>query len=177
MFVVSVPHPVYTKLCLRSIQVTDREAIAKHANNPNVSQYLNNEFPFPYQLKDADYFISKIVEPKPDLTLAIATEVELIGVIGIVDHIQLDDKKDGSVLEIGYWLGQEYWGKGCMSSALQVFIHDYLFNKFPRLKRVIASVNVENYGSICLLKKIGFTIKEGAYEKNLEVLSLSLERE
>lgn len=39
------------KLVLRPYQPSDVESLVKNANNFNISKYLTNKFPFPYEKK------------------------------------------------------------------------------------------------------------------------------
>ena len=50
------------QLILRPYQHSDLENLVKHANNFNISKYLTNKFPFPYEKKDGEAFIQLIYE-------------------------------------------------------------------------------------------------------------------
>jgi ribosomal-protein-alanine N-acetyltransferase len=70
--------------------------------------------------------------------------------------------------DIGYWLGQKYWGQGIISEALKSFIK-FSFKKL-KLLRLQAGVAVENKASVKVLKKAGFK-KEGIRGKSLRTRS------
>lgn len=55
-------------------------------------------------------------------------------------------------LEVGYWLGKEYWGKGIASRALQKFL------KQIKTRPLYAHVAKHNIASKRVLEKCGFTI-------------------
>jgi RimJ/RimL family protein N-acetyltransferase len=74
--------------------------------------------------------------------------------------ILFDDRVVGNILSwemsgdtlVGYWIGQEHWGKGIASRALSLFITDIV-------KRPLhAHVAKHNVGSIRVLEKCGFAI-------------------
>lgn len=60
--------------------------------------------------------------------------------------------------ELGYWLGEEHWGKGVMSKAVPPFLQ-WAFDTFGILVRVNAEANADNQGSASVLKKSGFVFE------------------
>lgn len=62
---------------------------------------------------------------------------------------------ENEVAEIGYALGQAYWGKGYAIEAIQALI-DYAFVVLG-MRRLVAHVDVRNQASHQLLLKLGFT--------------------
>ena len=54
--------------------------------------------------------------------------------------------------EVGYWLGQEFWGKGVATRALKEFL------KVIKTRPLYAHVAKHNIGSRRVLEKCGFTI-------------------
>jgi RimJ/RimL family protein N-acetyltransferase len=59
-------------------------------------------------------------------------------------------EQDGKWL-VGYWIGQEYWGRGIATSALKEFL------QFFNIRPLYAYVSKNNIGSIRVLEKCGFT--------------------
>ena len=57
-------------------------------------------------------------------------------------------------MEVGYFLGEQYWGKGITSIALRKFV-EYIFNTFD-ITRIYAPVFEYNIASQRVLKKAGF---------------------
>jgi RimJ/RimL family protein N-acetyltransferase len=64
--------------------------------------------------------------------------------------------------EIGYLLSRDYWRQGLMHQALEAVI-DFAFNTLD-LHRIEADVDIENAGSLGLLKKLGFK-QEGLFKE------------
>ena len=56
--------------------------------------------------------------------------------------------------EIGYWLGEAYWGRGIVTEAL-VLMTDYVFDSLNML-RLFALPFADNTGSIRVLEKAGY---------------------
>jgi len=66
--------------------------------------------------------------------------------------------------ELGYWLSQEFWGRGIMTEAVAVFT-DFCFENF-QLRRVYAEPFANNLASSRVLEKAGFAF-EGRLKNNV----------
>jgi len=65
---------------------------------------------------------------------------------------------------LGYWLAEEFWGRGIMTEAVAAFI-DFCFENFP-LRRIYAEVFANNPASARVLEKAGF-IFEGRLKNHV----------
>lgn len=149
------------KTCsVRSWEWRDREAIVRHANNRNVSINLRDRFSYPYTLSDARLWLDMVVGQKPETNFAIALGGEAIGGIGFT--LQHDVAHRSA--EIGYWLGEEFWGRGIATDAL-IAVTDYAFASHD-LCRLYANVFEWNRGSARVLKKAGYSF-EGCLRKSV----------
>ena len=135
---------------LRPWRLEDAPALARHANNRNVSRNLRNVFPFPYTAADAEEFLTRTVPRTPPTNLAIEVDGEAAGGIGL--HLQQDVHR--RTAEIGYWLAEAHWGRGIMAEAV-VAMTTYGFEQFDLL-RVEAVVFARNPASMRVLEKSGF---------------------
>jgi len=99
---------------LRPLKRTDAASLAHHANNRKIWRNLRDQFPFPYTDKDAQRWIAATKESNVDHAFAIATPQEAIGTVGI--QVQQDVYRRGA--EIGFWLGEAYWGRGIATLAV-----------------------------------------------------------
>lgn len=138
---------------LRPFQLFDFKSIAIHANNQLIWANLRDRFPCPYYEKDAMQFIQMVSSRSPITEFAIDVDGEAIGAAGI---ILKDDVYKGNG-EIGYWLGQDYWGKGIGTRMVSELVRK-AFDDFM-LYRVYAEVFEKNTASARVLEKNGF-IKE-----------------
>ena len=84
---------------------------------------------------------------------AIANADEAIGAIGLTLH----DAHERSA-EVGYWLGEPFWGRGIATEAVRALIV-HAFEHFDLL-RVQATVFEWNPASIRVLEKCGFAFEE-----------------
>ena len=92
----------------------------------------------------------------------------MIGAIGII----LGSDIQRLTAEIGYWLGENYWGKGIATEALKQTV-DYVFKTFPEIVRIWAAVFEYNKPSMRVLEKAGFEFegirKKGAVKNGLVI--------
>lgn len=145
---------------VRSFRLKDAEALARNANNRNVSRNLRDHFPHPYELADAREWIEFATTQSPETNFAIADENELIGGIGIT--LQSDVNRRSA--EIGYWLGEPHWGQGIATAALQAMT-DWAFAEFD-LVRLYGEVFEWNPASGRVLEKAGYVL-EGRLRKSI----------
>jgi [ribosomal protein S5]-alanine N-acetyltransferase len=136
----------------------DAESLCTHANNSKVSENLRDVFSFPYTVEDAEFFIKNIASSKTNFILAIDIDGNAVGSIGI--HPQADVHRKNA--EIGYWLGEHFWGRGIVTEAVNTMV-DFTFKNLD-IHRVYASVFERNLASIRVLEKCGF-IREAVHYK------------
>jgi [ribosomal protein S5]-alanine N-acetyltransferase len=142
------------KYIIRDWQIEDAPLIAKYANNRKIWINLRDAFPYPYSFRDAESFISRVIEANPVTVFAIATQSEAIGSIGLM----LGKDVHRFTAEMGYWLAEPFWGKGIMVQAVQ-FLTSWAFLDL-KLHRISAEPYVSNPASHRVLEKAGF-IREG----------------
>ena len=136
---------------IRDLVDEDVASITRYANNPRVAGVLRDLFPHPYFEKDAREFISRTNSETPRKAFAIASIEEAFGVVG---HIPGQDVYRFSA-EIGYWIGEPFWGRGIMTCVVEIFC-EYLFENFD-YNRLFAGVFSSNPASGRVLEKAGFT--------------------
>lgn len=153
---------------LRPFRVADSRSLAKHANNKKISDNLRDRFPHPYTENDAEWFINYVLSDNdPVKVFVIEINNEAAGTIGLVpdeDIFRLNT-------EIGYWLGEEHWGKGIMTSVIKATVN-YAFETLP-FKRIYATPFATSKASARALEKAGFfkeaTIRNGVIKNNVIV--------
>ena len=149
------------KTCtVRSWEWRDRESIVRYANNRKVSRNLRDRFPHPYTDRDARDWLDAVVDAEPETNFAIAINGEAVGGIGYTLQYDVDRRS----AEIGYWLGEEFWGRGIATEALIVVTKHAFANH--DLCRVYAHVFDWNPASARVLEKAGFAF-EGRMRKSV----------
>jgi RimJ/RimL family protein N-acetyltransferase len=142
------------RLLLRPWRFGDEEALVRHGDNPNVSRYLRDRFPCPYRRSDAEGWLAHVTtQPGPPTAFALVVAGEPVGGIGI--DLLDDVYRVGG--ELGYWLGESFWGRGYASEAVQVLV-PYAFDTLDLL-RVQAGVYGPNVASTRVLEKAGFVLE------------------
>lgn len=149
-----------TNFKLRPWNSNDLISLVKYANNWNVAKNLTDKFPFPYTEQHGKSFINYATKDNPIHIFAIEVNGESVGGIGI--HPQDDIQRKNA--ELGYWLGEPFWGLGIISQAIQEVV-SYAFNTYD-IDRVFARPFGSNVGSQRVLEKNGF-ILEAKFDKIL----------
>ena len=143
-----------SKIKLRPWQYTDVEQLAKLANNRAIWNNLRDYFPHPYTREDANKWIRSHASKHTSTHFAIIADDEFVGAISIIPK---DDIYKLSA-EIGYWIGEPYWGKGIASIAVAEAIK-IVQQKHPNIIRIFAEVFTDNKASMKVLEKNGFTLE------------------
>lgn len=139
---------------VRPWRSADAEALVRHANNPHVAMQLRDRFPHPYTRGDAAAFLKHANTADPPINFAIEVEVAAVGGIGFSPGTDIERY----AAEIGYWLGEAYWGRGIVTDAL-ILVSDYAFAS-RNLLRLFALPFADNAASIRVLEKAGY-VREG----------------
>jgi [ribosomal protein S5]-alanine N-acetyltransferase len=142
------------KACeIRSWQSSDLEPLVTHANNRSIWLNLRDRFPHPYMARDGRAFLKHMREQQPETAFAIAVNGEAAGSIAF----QLGGDVERVSAEIGYWLGQPFWGRGIATEAL-VAITEYAVATHG-LTRVFAVPFASNSRSCRVLEKAGYVLE------------------
>jgi len=154
---------------VREFHSDDVEGLVRHANNANVARHLEDRFPHPYTEEKAREWLAHVAEQDPLTHFAIATQEEVIGGIGF--HIREDVYR--RTAELGYWLGETYWGRGIATRAVRG-VTSWAFENFP-LERIQARVFETNPASCRVLEKAGFTY-EGRLRRSVLKINVLMDQ-
>lgn len=146
------------QVAIRRWKHEDLSNLVFHANNINVWNNVRNYFPHPYTEENGKAWLDKVVEPEPVINMAIDVDGEAVGGIGLILNGDVYIKS----AEIGYWLGESFWGKGVTTEAVRQMT-EYAFYYFD-LVRLYAEVFENNKASMRVLEKNGFYL-EGVRRK------------
>ena len=143
---------------IRQWKNEDLQELVSQANNINVWNNLRNYFPHPYTEEHGKAWLEKVVDALPAINMAIEADGKLAGGIGLILNGDVYIKS----AEIGYWLGEQYWGKGIATEAV-LQMTEYAFYYFD-LVRLYAEVFETNKASMRVLEKNGYYL-EGVRRK------------
>ncbi len=140
---------------LKKWELSDAAQLAESISNKKVQQYFRDGLPYPYTEQDGKDYISFILSSDPNNVFAFA--IAYFGkVIGNISVTRQDNIYRLSA-ELGYYLAEEYWGKGIMTEAVKQ-ICDYVFSNSDII-RIQAQTFAFNHASRRVLEKAGFQLE------------------
>ena len=149
------------EISTREWRINDKAAIADNLNNLNVLNNLRDGLPYPYTEQDAEEFIRAMLSSDKNNTFAFAITLDdkVIGSIGVFRQ----DNIHFHTAEMGYYIGEAYWGNGYATSAIKQVCR-YVF-EHTDIIRIFAEPFSHNIASCRALEKAGF-IYEGTLRSN-----------
>lgn len=145
---------------LRRWNPSDLESLVENANNYYIAINMRDLFPYPYTLEDGKNWLEVTANEEKNCFLAIIVNNKAVGGIGLTLGVDIERIS----AELGYWLGEKYWGEGITSSAIKGIIN-YGFNELG-LERIFAKPLEHNTASRRVLEKNGFKL-EGIMKKSV----------
>ena len=138
---------------VRSWAPSDVQSLVQHANNRQVWVNLRDRFPHPYTPRDGRRFIRAARSMHPETFFAIEVDEAAVGAIGFV----LQSDVDRLSSEIGYWIGEAFWGRGIATEALAAVTRYAV--EIHQLTRVFAVPFAYNTASCRVLEKAGYVLE------------------
>jgi RimJ/RimL family protein N-acetyltransferase len=133
----------------------DREALIQYANNRRVWLNLRDRFPHPYTESDANAWLAyATIEQSSPWVFAIEVDGKAAGGISLEGGADIERHS----AEIGYWLGEPFWGRGIATAAARA-ITARAFEETD-LYRLYGCVFAWNPSSMRVLEKAGYS-REG----------------
>ncbi len=139
---------------LRPWQANDLEPLVKLADNKRIYDQVRDLFPHPYTIDDGKYWLSVNVGVTPVINFVIEVDGQFAGSIGMVP--QTDVYR--SNMEIGYWLGEPFWGRGITSKAVELIVN-LIWHQYPEVYRIYANTYEHNEASKKALLKNAFELE------------------
>jgi len=165
-------------LVLRAPGKEDVNDITGLANNRKISSMLES-LPYPYYDKHAEEFLDQVSKPDAGECVFAVTHAEsgeLMGMCGL--HLV---KRRFNMAHMGYWLGEDYWGKGYATQAARALVD--LFFKAGTENELLMSVLSTNTASRRVIEKCGGkfwkrdTNFSSFFEKDMDVDHFRITRE
>jgi RimJ/RimL family protein N-acetyltransferase len=163
--------PVITtpRLVLRHPDKDDVADIAFLANNPKVASMVAR-MPYPYCIQDARSFVERNGTGGPNggvYAVTMRATGRFIGCAGL-------DTSKGSGLELGYWLGEPFWGQGFATEAAHALV-DLAFRN-STIAQITAGCRLTNPASKRVIQKSGFQHAGIGMMNSLAAGPVSIER-
>ena len=158
---------------IRKWKLSDAKDLAIALSNRKVQDNLRDGLPYPYTEQDGKDYILDMLSANEDDTFAFAITVDnkVVGSIGVFRQENIHRQ----TAELGYYVAEEYWGKGIMTEAVKQ-ICECVFDKSDII-RIYAEPFVYNIASCRVLEKAGFqyegTLRSNAV-KNGKVIDMKM---
>ena len=149
------------RLVLRPFVPEDAPTVQRLAGNRDVAATTLN-IPHPYPDGEAESWIGTHADAwseKRFLILAVTTEAE-----GLVGAVTLELEEENRRGELGYWIGQPYWGRGYATEASRELIR-YAFAQLG-LNKIGAHYLGSNPASGRVMEKLGMR-REGVLRQHI----------
>ncbi len=142
---------------LREFTLKDAQRVSYLLGDKAVSEWTAN-IPYPYDKSDAKEWIERTVSSNERHPFAIELNGTVVGCVSFWPHGK-------EAVEVGYWVGKEYWGQGIATQALKILMSN---STFPNVTEVVAKVMKGNIGSKRVLSKCGFKLKKACLIPKLD---------
>ena len=158
---------------IRKWELSDATDLAAALSNKKIQDNLRDGLPYPYTEQDGTDYISAMLSADENeiFAFAITVDEKLVGSIGIFRQGNIHRQ----TAELGYYIAEEYWGRGIMTEAVRQ-ICAYVFEKSDII-RIYAEPFAYNAASCRVLEKVGFqyegTLRSNAV-KNGEVIDMKM---
>lgn len=158
---------------IRKWELSDAADLAKALSNKKIQANLRDGLPYPYTEQDGTDYISAILSADGNETFAFAITVDekAIGSIGVFRQANIHRQ----TAELGYYISEQYWGKGIMTEAVKQICR-YVFENSDII-RIYAEPFAHNIASCRVLEKAGFqyegTLRSNAV-KNGKVIDMKM---
>ena len=122
-------------------------SLIKELNNWNICKWLI-EVPYPYSIDDAKYWVKKTKQDQYSLNIYLKNK--------LIGGVSLSNQRENSKWELGYWIGEEYWGNGYAIEACENLISYFFSNTNNSL--IYASHMQDNIKSKKIIINLGFKL-------------------
>lgn len=146
---------------IRKWNLCDAADLAAALSNKKILDNLRDGLPYPYTERDGEEYISAMLSADENEVFAFAITVDgkAVGSIGAFRQGNIHRQ----TAELGYYLAEEYWGRGLMTEAVMQICR-YVFEKSDII-RIFAEPFAHNAASCRVLEKAGFRY-EGTLRSN-----------
>lgn len=149
------PIAIAPDLALHEVALSDAAALYSLIDGGRA--YLRQWLPFidySHSVADTELFLTTVIAPTnlQDEVFTIRYQGQVAGIIGYKGIDRINSK-----LEIGYWLGENFQGKGIMIRSCEAMVK-YAYEHM-RMNRIQIKVGVGNHKSSRIPQQLGFTLE------------------
>lgn len=147
-------------IAVRRFRAGDGPDLVRHANSAAVARNLRDAFPHPYTDHDAAAWLVRANDDEAERSFAITAADAVIGGIGLKREFDVNRLTN----EVGYWLGEAWWGRGIATASLQA-VSTWAFAELD-IVRIWGGVYSSNPASCRVLEKAGY-VYEGTLHRSV----------
>ncbi len=136
--------PGFERITLREVEPADLEAFFQHQLDPEANRMAAFVGADPKDRAAFDAHWNKILNSSRNINRTIIADGQVAGHVACFP--------DGDHLEVTYWLGREFWGRGVATEALRQML------RLVADRPIFARAATDNQGSIRVLQKCAFKI-------------------
>ena len=140
------------RLILREPRLDDAASVAALANNRKIAE-MTALIPHPYSIEDAARWLTSLPAETGHWNFAIVEREsgKFVGTCGYGKRHDLGP-------EVGYWIGEPFWGQGLMTEAVDAFVR-HIFSATGG-DAIYSGAFTENAASLRVQEKVGF-VRDG----------------
>lgn len=150
-----------SSLCLRPWQETDAENLYELAKNPNIGPVAG--WPIHTSVENSMQIIREVLSAEYTFAVTIKHEDKVVGSIGLMIGEKSNLGIGADEAEIGYWIGEPFWGYGYIPEAVRELIR-YAF-KEVNISTIWCGYFDENQNSKRVNVKCGFRFHHTEHDK------------
>ena len=157
------------RLILRPWQESDAEALYNYACNPNIGPIAG--WPPHTSVENSREIIKNVLSAPETYAVVLKETGETVGSVGLMtarSEIRFA-RMTGSECEIGYWIGESYWGRGLIPEAVSELIR-YAFEDL-QMTTIWCGYFDGNENSKRVQEKCGFTYSYTEYGKRVPLMN------
>ncbi len=114
------------RLILRPWDENDAESLFKYASSPDVGPAAG--WPVHESVSDSLEIIRSVLSVSGTFAVCLKDDNEAVGSIGLISPAQSHVSVGDDELEIGYWIGVPFWGRGLIPEAVRR-LQEYAFSE------------------------------------------------
>ena len=137
---------------IRPWRLDDADSLAKHANNRKVWLAVRDLFPHPYTIRDAHGFLQRALSDEVTTKFCIEINSRAVGAMGI----QPGRDVNSHTATLGYWLGEDFWGRGITTGAVRA-LTDFWFQIFPSAESLRRCLQTILHPRACWKRLVSFS--------------------
>ena len=108
------------RLILRPWVKTDAESLYEFAKDPRIGPAAG--WPVHTSIQNSRQIIKNVLSAPETYAVCLKTDNRAIGSIGLIKPVRAHTEISSTEMEIGFWIGVPFWGKGLIPEAVEAIM-------------------------------------------------------